>query len=91
MIRIIRDLNEGAPVACESWRAALAECTNPVGTDRERWCVAWGECYAMLSSGVRPLGWSSGANTDEDGVRWFDSLAEAEAYLACIESASVTN
>lgn len=96
-ITIIRDLNDlndpeaesnANPNATDSWRAALAECPNPYGTDRQRWCVAWGKCYAQLTSGIRPLGWSEENNTDEDGCEWFDSLEEAESYLAEIESAT---
>jgi hypothetical protein len=89
MVTILKDLND-SPGATETWRAALAECPPPGGGDRERWCVAWGKCYAMLSSGVRPLGWSEDSNTDVDGVEWFDTLADAEAYLDDVADAART-
>ncbi len=86
-IKIIRDLNDN-PGATETWRAALAECPPPMGGTRERWCVAWGKCYADLTSGIRPIAWMESNNTDTDGVQWFDSLEEAAQYLADIERAT---
>jgi hypothetical protein len=90
MITILRDLNEGNPCTTDSWRAAAFHVPTAFAVDGEGhqcYAVAWGECYAQLSSGVRPLGWGEDDNTDASGVEWYDSREDALARLEAIGEA----
>lgn len=82
-ITMIRDLNDGRPCDTASWLPCIAHC--PTIGGGEDYCVAWGSCYASLSSGVRPHGWLPSENTDENGVMWFATLEAAESHLATVE------
>jgi hypothetical protein len=85
MITVLLDLNENE-CATKTWRPAVFHCPNPISR-KDSWAVAWGKCCAMLSNGIRPLGWSTeGDNTDEDGVEWFDFEEDALGYLQEVQS-----